>query len=148
MRQFFSLWTDKLVKAFLFCNILLISFAFPPLPASAQDFMTGEQFEAFTTGKTFFYSKRGVAYGAEQYFENRRTMWALEGGHCSRGEWYSVGTLICFEYDSGDPASCWRFYSVSNRLFAVLDGEPPEDALEATQVTNDPLACVPAGLGA
>lgn len=142
----FSLKIQHPLRVFL--SIWGISAFLAACPAAARDYLTGEALKALIEGRTIYYTKDGQPYGAEQYFPGNRVIWAIEGGHCSRGSWYSVGTLICFEYDTGNPASCWRFFQKAGRLFVVPDGREDDVPLEASRIETEPLQCVPPGLGA
>ena len=43
-----------------------------PLALSAQERLTGNDFDAFTRGQTFYYGYDLEAYGAEEYLDDRR----------------------------------------------------------------------------
>ncbi len=76
---------------------VLFSFACNAFPAFAQTPMSGEEFDAFTKGKTFSYLQSGQAYGAEQYRSGRRVTWSFGTEECVDGTWYEPEAgLICF----------------------------------------------------
>ena len=41
--------------------------------------VSGEAFDAATRGRTFFYTRDGLPYGAEQYLPGQRVIWAFTG---------------------------------------------------------------------
>jgi len=82
------------------------------LPAAAQERLTGDAFDAFTRGQTFYYGYDAEPYGAEEYLEDRRVRWSFLDGQCKEGYWYDTPErLICFVYeDRPDSPQCWAFF--------------------------------------
>ncbi|SLN31366.1 hypothetical protein AQS8620_01015 [Aquimixticola soesokkakensis] len=108
--------------------------------------LTAEEFEAYAKGKTLTYSDHGIAYGAEQYLPDNRVRWAFDEDTCMEGYWYQSGPSICFEYDDGEGPQCWQFFNEGGKLRAVFEGESGTELYEAYR-SDEPLACVPEGLG-
>ena len=106
--------------------ILLVASA---LAVKAEIPISGETFEALTTGKTFSYGVGGTAYGAEEYLPNRRVLWSFLDGDCFEGRWYTDGSHICFVYEGISDDQCWQFFQDGNRLTARFQGE-----FDATQI--------------
>ena len=89
-------------------------------PALAQQTLSGAEFEALTTGRTFSYTDDGEGYGAEQYLSRRGVLWSFEPGQCLHGTWFAQNDEICFVYDDDPAPVCWRFYLDENGLSAEL----------------------------
>jgi hypothetical protein len=91
-----------------------------PLALSAQERLTGNDFDAFTRGQTFYYGYDLEAYGAEEYLDDRRVRWSFLDGECKDGYWYDTPeNLICFVYeDRPDAPQCWAFFNDSEALRA------------------------------
>jgi len=125
-----------------FLIVLLLSLG----PAWAQTPMTVEEFEGFVQGKTLSYAQQGRAFGVEQYFEDRRVIWAFTDGQCQSGIWYPQDGSICFDYENQDPI-CWDFFAQGDGMRArVLGGDPAND-LSVVGESDQHIACVPPGLG-
>ena len=116
-------------------------------PALAQSPMSGDEFDAYATGKTLEFSSMGTPYGAEQYLSGRRVRWAFSEDICMEGIWYQQGDEICFEYDDGTGPQCWRFYRDGAGIRAQFSGLSGTELYEANQ-TDEPLACIAPNLGA
>lgn len=116
-------------------------FALSALPALAAEPLTGDEFEAYTKGKTLTFAENGMSYGTEQYYENRRVRWAFDQDTCIDGIWYENADDICFLYETGDPPQCWKFFLEGNKLRAVFSGESGTELYEAFQAEK-PMACL------
>lgn len=105
--------------------------------------MSGAEFETYTAGKTLTYVQDGISYGAEQYFDNRRVVWAFLGEQCMNGIWHEpTPGLICFEYEEANAGEqCWRFFRKPNGLRAIFEGETDPTELYETQQNNEALFC-------
>ena len=105
--------------------------------------MSGAEFDAYTRGKTLTFVQDGVAYGAEQYYENRQVVWAFRGDQCIDGAWYEPAPgLICFVYEAvEDGPQCWHFFKKSNGLRAIFDGTDEPTELYETNQSNEALFC-------
>jgi hypothetical protein len=118
-------------------------------PALAEDPMSPEEFEAYTTGKTLLYSFEGEEYGGEDYLPGRRVRWSFLDGHCLDGHWYDADDLICFVYEDAPEAPvCWRFYRGPGGLRAELFGGGYEQELYETGEAEEPLFCLGPEVGA
>jgi hypothetical protein len=140
-----------IVRRFTVAAVVLIGCMGLP-PAAAQDTgapMSGEEFEAYTTGKTLTFGVGGRPYGVEQYLENRRVIWAFIGEECREGRWFEAGEMICFSYDD-DPARlhCWEFYDSEAGLLArIRNGSGATELVEVEQ-SPAPLHCPGPRVGA
>lgn len=112
-------------------------------PAGAQAPITIEEFEALAEGRTLYFSAQGLAFGAEQYFPGRRSIWQFRDGSCEAGVWWPVGEAICFRYEGEDIVQCWRFLPREDGLAAAAVGDGGEDGLVLELERSDtvPLAC-------
>ncbi|NHX27521.1 hypothetical protein HA397_26590 [Escherichia coli] len=111
------------------------------MPALAETPISAAEFDAYTRGKTMFYGRDGVPYGAEQYLPNRRVIWTFLDGECQEGTWFAEGEQICFDYGNGSPLQCWRFFLNDGRLSAQFeDGTTAMPLIEVEQ-TPQPLWC-------
>ncbi len=110
------------------------------LPASAQDFMDADAFDAYATGNTIYWNNgSGTHAGIEAYHPNRRVTWIAEGGICQKGTWEQVGEEICFTYQGQDLPACWRFYDDGGTFNALPSlGAAP---WAASQITTSPIPC-------
>lgn len=111
-------------------------------PATAQDLMTAEEFDAYTRGKTLYYGQNGQAYGAEVYYENRRVEWSFLDGECKTGEWYEAQGLICFVYDDNPNPQCWSFIEGVGGLIARFENNPNTTELYEAQDSDEEMLCL------
>lgn len=130
------------MRAFLLSLTLLSSTA-----AFGQTAMTGEEFEAYATGKTLTYASNGQVYGVEQYLPNRRVRWAFIDDTCRIGYWYEDAGEICFVYEHDATPQCWTFHLSEGKLRAHFVSNPPETELKEVNQTNEPLACTGPDVG-
>ena len=112
-----------------------------PTAGVADGPITPDEFERMVTGKTFSYASGGIAYGAEDYLENRRVRWSFLDGECTEGEWYVAGEQICFVYEDIPSPQCWTFYVRSGRLTARFQSDPGATELYETSRQDEPLYC-------
>lgn len=124
---------------------LLLSLA---APAAAQTPMSGAEFEAYTTGKTLYFSSGDVPYGVEEYFPGRRVRWSFLDGECKDGTWYEAQDHICFEYEDDTPAQCWQFFEGPTGLRARFQGDSPGRELYETHQADEPMYCKGPRVGA
>lgn len=103
--------------------------------------LTAEQFDAYVTGKTLFWSFEGQAWGAEEYLPGRLVQWASQPGECQIGRWYEEAGQICFRYDGGGAPSCWIFRATITGLTADLQGPKGPFLLQEAGQTDDGLDC-------
>lgn len=110
--------------------------------AGAQEKLGAEAFDAYSQGKTLYYTVDGEAYGAEQYLPGHRVVWAFLGQDCQRGTWYEEAGDICFVYEGEtDGPQCWSFYRGSAGLTAHFRGDPPDRNLVEVTQSATPLQC-------
>ncbi|MFO6464414.1 hypothetical protein ACK8OR_08480 [Jannaschia sp. KMU-145] len=118
-------------------------------PAWAERVVTPDEFHQMVTGRTLHFDRFGEAFGAEQYFEDSRVIWAFEGGQCQRGIWFANPEgQICFVYDSDPAPQCWDFIEMEDGAFhARLDGDAPSEDLVTRDVSRESLDCPLPDLG-
>ena len=124
----------------LLCLLLMVS------PSWAETPMTTEEFENYVHGKTLSYAQQGRAFGVEQYFDDRRVIWAFANGLCQSGVWYPQNGNICFDYENEDPV-CWNFFAVGDGMRARMPGNDPANDLSVVGQSDQHIDCVPPGLG-
>lgn len=125
-------------------------------PASAEDPVSAEEFDALTLGRSMTWSEFGAVYGVEQYLPGRRVRWAAVGKDCAVGHWYADGPAICFRYETGTEPHCWIITHSASGLDAHYTLSPPGKPPEATPgtlpvsiaETPDPPACPGPEVGA
>jgi len=122
-------------------RLILLAALFAPVPA-AQAQMSGEEFDAYTRGHTFYYGAGGAPYGGEEYLDNRRVRWSFLDGECQEGYWYEAGELICFVYESNPDPQCWTFERSSDGLIARFAGDPGMSELYEVEKSSEPLMCL------
>ena len=111
-----------------------------PLSALAETAMSGEEFEAYMTGKTLTFSANGQPYGVEYYAPSQRVIWSFLDGACMQGEWYAEDRAICFVYDDDPEPKCWKVYKADNGIRAeFLDSAEPTILYEVEE--SAPLIC-------
>lgn len=119
------------------------------LPALAQQGMSAEEFDAYTTGRTLTYNSQGAAYGIEQYLPNRRVRWAFVDNECQNGVWYERNGNICFLYEHAPTdEQCWIFQRTETGMTGVFQGpDGPGTELYEVQQSDTPLGCTGPGVG-
>ena len=109
---------------------------------AADQPMTAAEFEAYNTGKTFYYGNGGAAYGAEEYLENRRVRWSFLDGECKEGRWFTDESgLICFTYEDRPDPQCWSFLDGPDGLIARFENDPQATELYEVRQSDAPLDC-------
>ena len=100
-------------------------------------------FAALAEGHTLHFTLDGAPFGAEQYFDGRRSLWRFEDGRCEAGSWTAEADLVCFRYGDGMPAQCWRFRAGPERVAAALVEGGAETGLTLRMSRRDaaPLDC-------
>ena len=116
-------------------------------PATAQDAMGAEEFEAYTTGKTLLYGVMGEVYGGEDYLPGRRVRWSFLDGQCQEGVWYEEGGEICFVYDHDPEPVCWLFFQTPSGLMAELTSGEGAQVLYETGEADEALLCLGPEIG-
>lgn len=128
-------------------TVLLAALLLSALPASAQDLMTAEEFEAYATGKTLTYSSDGSIFGIEQYLPDRRVRWAFTDDICRDGYWYEEAGLICFVYEHDGTPQCWSFWTEGDSLRARFENDPEGTELSEVEASDGPLICAGPDVG-
>ena len=120
-----------------------------PLALSAQERLTGNDFDAFTRGQTFYYGYDVEAYGAEEYLDDRRVRWSFLDGECKDGYWYDTPeNLICFVYeDRPDAPQCWAFFKDNNKLRATFENGAQAAPLYQIEKTETLMICTGPKIG-
>ena len=118
-------------------------------PAAAQERLTGEAFDAFTRGQTFYYGYDEEPYGAEEYRDDRRVRWSFLNGDCKEGYWYDTPErLICFVYvDRPDAPQCWAFYNEAGQLRATFENGAQAAPLYRIEKSDAPMLCTGPQIG-
>lgn len=120
---------------------LLAVLYLPAISAMAAEPLSGEEFEAYATGKTLTFAENGEPYGAEQYLPGQRVRWAFDQDTCKEGIWYEQDDNICFVYEDGTAPQCWQFFVESDKLRAVFQGDSGTELYEAW-ASDGPLSCM------
>ena len=117
--------------------------------AGAGRAVTPDEFAAMVVGRTLHFDRYGEPYGAEQYFPDRRVIWAFEDGQCERGIWFdNAAGQICFVYDADPAPQCWDFLEMpSGDFHARADGSAPEADLVTRRTDEEALDCPLPDLG-
>lgn len=130
-----------MIRRFAFALSLLIALGLAH-NAMAQDSMSAAEFDAYTQGKTLYYGRGGVAYGAEIYHKNRRVQWSFLDGQCKEGSWYEDAGMICFVYEDRPDPQCWSFAESAAGLIARFENDPTSTELYEAQDSNEELLCL------
>lgn len=110
--------------------------------------LSPEEFDALSKGSTWYFTLDGEPYGAEQYLDGRRSIWAFDNGTCQRGVWFSRGGDLCFLYEDSDAPSCWAVVQTPSGLkVRTVERDAPVLELDVARVAREPLACKAPGLG-
>jgi hypothetical protein len=116
-------------------------------PALSETPMSASEFEAYTTGKTLYFSSRGRDYGVEEYKPNRRVTWSFLDGECQEGSWYPQGEMICFVYEAYPDPQCWTFFRRGAGLMARFENDPTATTLFETRTSEEPMMCLGPKIG-
>ncbi len=129
--------------------ILTILATLAATPALAERVLTPDEFTRMVTGQTLHFDRYGAPFGSEQYFDDKRVIWAFEGGDCQRGIWFdNAAGEICFVYDTDPAPQCWDFLEGEDGAFrARLSGSEPEADLITRNVSKTALDCPLPDLG-
>jgi len=112
--------------------------------AQAQTPMSGEEFDAYTRGKTLTFMESGQAYGIEQYLPGRRVTWAFDNGECQNGYWFEPEpAVICFLYEGTvNGEQCWNFFKTDTGLRAKFLGSEDGRELYEARRSRLPMLCL------
>ena len=116
--------------------------------SAAETVLSPQQFEAFSQGKTLYFSQAGQPYGAEQYLPNRQSIWQYADGSCHRGIWFTRKDQICVIYENNPEEQCWNFLDKDGVFAARAIGNPPEADLVVSLQDTAPLICLGPEIGA
>ncbi len=125
----------------------IVPLLFSAMSVSAQDAMSGPEFDAYTRGKTFYYGEGDSPYGGEEYLEDQKVRWSFLDGQCKDGQWYEEGELICFVYDDSPEPHCWSFFQSPGGLVAQFEGDPGQTVLYEVNKSDDPMLCLGPDVG-
>lgn len=117
------------------------------MPAQAQDYVTPQEFEEFSRNKTLYFSFQGTPFGAEQFFEGRRSLWQHSDGTCSAGAWHNDGNKLCFLYEDNLALQCWFMYRRDGDIFVRAEDAPEDQELKLERQDVVPLPCIGPDLG-
>ena len=116
--------------------------------AGAEELVTPEEFEALSKNRTLYFSFDGAPFGAEQFFEGRRTLWQHRDGTCTAGAWHNDGPSLCFLYEDNLDLQCWYVIRRDGDLFVRADDAPEGQELRLERSDKVPLPCIGPDLGA
>jgi hypothetical protein len=111
--------------------------------AAEEETLSADQFDDLTRGRTLQFNWGGKAYGAEQFFDGRRSVWRYADGSCDWGQWRERDGLICFTYESALEEQCWRVSLSGQGLEAELFRQDAPTGFVVTTGRRDsgPLPC-------
>lgn len=127
-------------------TMVLVSLGLSVNTAHAEP-MSADAFEAYTTGKTLYFSEGSEAYGAERYLPGRKVEWSFLDGRCKTGEWYPQDQAICFVYEDRNEPQCWEFEATEKGLRATFLGETQSTELYEAQTADEPMYCIGPDVG-
>ena len=106
--------------------------------AAAETPMTGEEFDAYVTGKSIQWrTDANPSYGIERYLPGRQVVWSPRPGFCVEGEWFVRDDAICFTYDNDPGPECWHIFETGTGLVAdLLTGTGNLTVREVNQITE------------
>ena len=130
-----------MIKHILLLTALLIA------PVAQAETMSAAEFDAYTKGKTLFFGRGGVTYGAETYLDNRRVRWSFLDGVCKEGRWYEEAGEICFVYEDRSDPQCWSFEKGPTGLIAQFENNPESVDLYEAQDSDDEMICLGPEIG-
>ena len=114
------------------------------LPAAglSETILSPDTFEAYSAGTTLYFANEdGVKYAAEQYLDQRKVIWSVDGGMCQEGYWYRAGNELCFVYKGRSDAQCWHYLQTDRGQAVRLVGDPPENTIYIVRQDTQPLQC-------
>ena len=110
--------------------------------AQAEDApMSGPEFRAASEGHTlYFETLDGEYFGAEQYFEDNRSVWLPRQGQCIPGVWAAAEDKICFLH-YGEVA-CWRIYGENGEVTHAAAADQGDTlTLRVVRRDRSPVLC-------
>ena len=120
----------------------LLIFLIFATPATAQDTMNAQGFDAYVTGRTItFRTEDNPSFGVERYLPGGRVMWSTFDGICQYGVWFESKGDICFRYEGDPEHKCWTMYNDPDGLRGVYTTRPPATVILEIPDREDPLIC-------
>lgn len=112
------------------------------VPASAQDALSGPEFDAYVTGRTITYrTELNPTFGVERYLPGQRVIWSTFDGTCQYGVWFENKGDICFRYEGDPEHKCWTIYDEPGGLRGVFTTRLPATVIFEIPDRDDPLIC-------
>lgn len=108
---------------------------------SANELLSGDDFERRYEGKTLHFGLDGEPFGSEQFLPGRKSVWKFTGDDCANGVWFTQGAQICFLYEGLLEQQCWLMIEKDGKLFVRSMGQEPGMVLELLRVETKPLVC-------
>jgi hypothetical protein len=132
-----------------FLNSLLIAALLAPLSAQAETIVQPSTFEKISTGKTLYFYRNGLFFGAEQFLEGRKSLWQFQEGtgECLNGTWFENDGKICFTYVQDPRIQCWYVLQKSSGYSVRGENSPPELDIDLGHIDDEPLNCTGPGFG-
>ncbi len=108
----------------------------------ADSIVSPEAFQTLSQGKTLHFNSFGQAFGSEQYFSDRKSLWKPANGDCDFGYWFPQDQQICFAYESWPDPICWYFIERNGGYFARQSDDPDGlSEIELVASDSEPLNC-------
>ncbi len=112
--------------------------------AYGQSLLSGDEFDAYTVGKTFLFGHKDQdVYGAEHYLPDRKILWSNLDGSCDTGSWFDNNGQTCFFYEHSPYFQCWNFYLKDGELTAEFLGVTSGSPFYTVTETTEDLTCTP-----
>ncbi len=136
-----------MIKGLVHLTVVLSMLA--PIVSHAETVVRPHTFEELSAGKTFYFYRKGVFFGAEQYLENRQSLWQFQDGtrECLTGTWFAKDDYICFTYLQDPRVQCWNFLQKEAGFSVRGKGSPPELDIDLSHIDDEPLDCAGPGFG-
>ena len=120
----------------------LIALVFLAAPAAAERILSQEEFDEISRNQTQYFYRNGEFFGAEQFNDNRESIWLFQNGQCDRGVWYPEDDYICFVYETEPTPQCWHMIEKDNGdLVARLRDADPDFDIVLRFIDQAPLPC-------
>lgn len=99
---------------------IVLTLALAPA-AGAQD-LSPEEFEAWTTDRTFgTFFPDGTLLGVEVFLRDRNVIWQTPDGTCHKGIWQVQDGYICYLYEGDNPGHCMTYSPDGDGLVGITD---------------------------
>lgn len=121
---------------------LLAALLLTATPLFAERILTPEEFDAISRNQTQYFYRDGEFFGAEQFDDQRQSIWLFSDGQCDRGVWYPEEDYICFVYETEPIPQCWHVIEKDNGdIVARLRGASPEFDIIMEFIDREPIPC-------